>query len=176
MIEPLRTRLAMMVALGTAGCDTTIHEALVGTPDAPPSLKCLEAVQHSDFPWIRDNVLVPSCSNFTTCHSVGNPPAHLDLTAANAYANLVGVMAVTVPGWGVRVDPFHPDASYILVKLGVVKGPVGDAGTTMPPNSPALCAQKLGALRRWIAEGAPMEGTGAGSDAGPPATDAGTPD
>jgi hypothetical protein len=166
----------MMIALGSVGCDTAIHDSLVGTPDAPISPKCLEAAQHSDFPWIRDNVLAPSCSNFTTCHAQGNPPAHLDLTAANAFGNLVDVMAVTVPGWGVRVARFDPDASYLLVKLGVVPGPVGDAGTTMPPNSPPLCAQKLDAVRRWIAEGAPLEGAGGMPDAGPAASDAGTGD
>jgi hypothetical protein len=80
------------------------------------------------------------------------------LTAANAYHNLVGVDEVTVPGWGQRVVPFDPDHSYLLVKLGAASGPIGDAGTTMPVNSPLLCPEKLGAIRRWIAAGAPENG------------------
>jgi hypothetical protein len=144
------TRLAL--ALGALlGCDTAVH---VQDLDAPPSAACLEATRHSDFAWIQANVLGPSCAAFTSCHQGGHPPGRLDLSADHAYANLVNVAEVTVPDWGVRVAPFDPDHSYLLVKVGVVAGPLGALGTTMPPNSPLLCAEKLDALRRWIAAGA----------------------
>ena len=153
----LRIGLLIFVALASPGCDTTLHQSLAGGPDAPPSPACLEARDHADFAWIRDNILAKSCSAFTTCHTGGNPPGHLDLSAAHAYANLVNVPEVTIPDHGVRVAPGDPDNSYLLVKLGLVEGPVGDAGTAMPPNSPPLCPEKLDAVRRWIEAGAPND-------------------
>jgi hypothetical protein len=145
----IRTALALVFLFG---CDTTVHQS-TGLPDAPPSPSCLEAVDHSDFPWIRDNIFEPSCSRFVSCHQGGNPPGHLNLTAARAYAQLVGVPATSVAN-KLRVAPGDPDDSYILVKLGDLPFPPEDHGTTMPPNSPLLCNEKVKAVRRWIEDGA----------------------
>ena len=147
----MRLAVAVVVALATA-CDTTVHH---GAIDAPVSPSCLEATQHSDFAWIADNVFRPSCALSLSCHSGTRPAGLLNLTAARAYADLVNRPAVGEDG-RVRVVPFAPESSYIMVKLGRVPGPLGDdgAGTLMPPNSPPLCAEKLDALQRWIAEGA----------------------
>jgi len=142
-------RWAWVAALATA-CDTTVHH---GAVDAAVSASCLEANQHSDFAWIADNVLRPSCSLSLSCHSGSRPAARLNLTPLRAHGDLVNMPATSVAGW-IRVVPDDPESSYVLVKLGTVQGPLGDAGTTMPPNSPPLCAEKLDAVRRWIAEGA----------------------
>lgn len=141
-----------------AACDTELH--LGGEADATVSSACLEADKHSDFAFVRDEVFPISCSNFMRCHrSAPRAAADLDLTAAKAYDNLVNQMTESMPNamprW-LRVDPGHPERSYILVKLGDIKGvELGDGEDYMPPNSPPLCKQKIGAIKRWIEAGAP---------------------
>lgn len=137
------------------GCDTTVHQPQGGLADAAISAACAEAVHHSDFAWLRTNVLATSCAAFSTCHRGRNPPGKLNLEAEQAYSQLVGVAAITVPGWGERVVPGAPDRSYLMVKLTGIGGPLGEQGTTMPPNSPLLCREKIDAVQRWISAGAP---------------------
>jgi hypothetical protein len=135
------------------GCDTSIHEKI--GPDAAFSAACVEAETHSDLAWISDNVFYNSCAKFTSCHHAGGGSAErLDLSAASAYAQLVNKPSVESPGW-MRVVPGDPNHSYLLVKMGVVHGPLGDAGTTMPPQNTLVCAPKRAAVERWIASGAP---------------------
>ena len=145
-------RFAILVAiLSGPGCDTTIHPF---SRDAPEPPICGMAAGHEDFAFVRDNVFTPHCAMFAQCHQGANPPAMLDLTAASAYADLVGVDAVSVAGWK-RVVAGDPTASYLLVRLGAAVGPFPDGGMTMPPESPLLCSGLLEATRRWIAAGAP---------------------
>jgi hypothetical protein len=152
-MDPFLQPFAILVAiLSGPGCDTTIHQ-LAG--DAPEPPICGMAEGHSDFAFLSDNVFVPHCAMFTQCHSGGNPPARLSLTASLAYSDLVGVDAFTVAGWK-RVVPGDPTASYLLVRLGAATGPIPDGGMTMPPQSPLLCSGLLEATRRWIAAGAPQ--------------------
>jgi hypothetical protein len=169
--------LGLAVAVSGLACDTALHP---GDADAPVSASCLEAVNRSDLPWIADHVFRPSCALSTSCHSGARPAGGLDLSsAARAHQNLVGVAAASEAD-RVRVVPGDPQASYVMVKLGVVPGPLGDGGTRMPPNSPPICSEKLGAVERWIAAGAPGTTPDAGaSDAAvdassPPPVDAGS--
>lgn len=127
-------------------CDTTVHHGGEG----PISPDCLEADNRSDFTFVRD-VVFKSCL-FSSCHGA-TPLGKLSLIQTRAYDQLVGVDAVKVSGW-VRVVPFEPEQSYLMVKLGAVAGPLGDGGGTMPLNNPLLCEQKIDAVRRWIVAGA----------------------
>jgi hypothetical protein len=159
-------KLAAAVVLLLAACDTGIApydpSKII---DAAPVTRCTEAVMHSDYEWLRDNVFQVSCGAFTSCHQGGgSAAAQLDLTAAHAYQNLVNVASSTFPGQWVRVVPGDPDHSYLMVKLGGVPGPLGDGGL-MPQNGQMLCQPKIEAVRRWIAAGA--QGPAAGPiDAG----------
>jgi hypothetical protein len=130
-----------------AACDTTVHHG----GEAPLSPDCLEAANHSDFGFIRDEIFAAGCT-FSSCHG-RTPLGKLSLTAARAYDQLVGVDAEIVDGW-VRVVPGQPDQSYLMVKLGALEGPLGPKGGTMPLNNPLLCDEKIGAIRRWIEAGA----------------------
>ena len=142
------------------GCDTAVQP---GDADAAVSPSCLAARDHEDLAWIAEEVFAPSCALSSSCHTGIRPAGSLDLTgAARAHAQLVGVTAVAASD-RVRVVPGDPAASYLLVKLGVNPGPLGPDGSRMPPNSPPLCAEKLAAVERWIAAGAPA----AAPDAGP---------
>lgn len=149
-ISAVREVAAALIMMLGAGCDTAIHATGEG-PDAAITGKCLEAELHSDFPWIRDNVLKTSCSAFSACHQGTRPAGRLNLTATQAYDQLVNVPAEE-SGW-VRVVPGDPVHSYMLVKIGATPGPLGDGGL-MPPNSLLLCPQKMDSIRRWIAAGA----------------------
>src|SRR5262249_32861146 len=148
-LNPWRVVPACLIC--AAACDTTVHEPLVGLPDAAPTGKCLEAEQHSDFAWIRDNVFRTSFAPFSSCHQGGTPPGMLALTAAHAFTDLVNAPAYELATWK-RVVPYRPERSFLLVKLGAMAGPSGLDGGLMPPNSPAICTQKIAAVTRWIAE------------------------
>jgi hypothetical protein len=137
-----------------AACDTGIHFPGSGGADAQVSASCLEAEAHADFEFLREQVFPLSCANFTSCHQGQRPASSLDLTRARAFAQLVGAPAISVAGW-TRVVPGDPEASYLLVKLGAVDGPLGERGTFMPPGGVPLCTGKVGAVRRWIEAGAP---------------------
>ncbi len=156
-----------MTGVAGTGCDTTIHEPLQGEPDGPVSPSCLEATGHSDFAWVRDNVFKVHCSAFTDCHTGFNAAGHMNLTPTRAFDQLVNVDAVAVPGWK-RVVPGDPSKSYLLVKLGEIPGPLGQGGTTMPPNNPLLCPEKRAAVRRWIEAGATQDDQAQVPDAGIP--------
>lgn len=121
--------------------------------DAPAFDACADATQHSDFAWIQQHVLTPSCAT-SMCHSGETPSVDLSLEAGQAYANLVGKGASTASGW-IRVVPGSPDDSYLMVALGRAPGPMPEDGF-MPLGSPALCSGKLDAVARWIGAGAAM--------------------
>jgi hypothetical protein len=128
-----------------------------GTPDAFVSAACMEATQHSDFQWINKEIFGKSCSNFPSCHDSGNPEEDLDLTKDAAYASIVDVDAVQVPGKKLIKSGGTSEAdcadSYLYNKMTNMQVAAGKK--SMPLNSPLLCQQKLDAICRWIAAGAP---------------------
>ncbi|MDX2094092.1 MAG: hypothetical protein SFX73_40045 [Kofleriaceae bacterium] len=119
--------------------------------DALPARgSCAEATQHSDFAWIQDNVFTPSCTG-RACHRA-NEEGYLSLAEGEAFAELVNQPTDTVSGW-TRVVPGSPSTSYLLVALGRASGPPPSDGI-MPLLADPLCAEKLDAIERWIAQGA----------------------
>ncbi|CAN5162245.1 hypothetical protein BH11MYX1_BH11MYX1_22810 [soil metagenome] len=123
-----------------------------GTGVEASSPTCAEATTHADLAWIQANVFDKSCV-FSGCHTgTAASAGHLNLTAGMSAANLVGVAAQTQPGWQ-RVVAGDPAASYLLVALGQVAGPM-PAGGYMPLGGSALCTEKLDAIERWITAGA----------------------
>ena len=133
-----------------------------------PSATCLEAQDHSDLPWIQENVLTPSCAAFTACHKGAALSAEgLNLEDGMSLDNLVDVESELFPEF-VLVVPGDPQNSYLMIVLGHFPGPLTDSGT-MPFNNPLLCTQKRDAIQRWI-EGLQASGN---ADAGPSNPDAG---
>ena len=80
--------------------------------------------------------------------------ANLFLVPGASYSNLVNVPSVEVPSLD-RVEPFNPDASYLICKLEDCPAMIGQR---MPliggPLSPAV----IGVIRQWILLGAPEHG------------------
>jgi hypothetical protein len=96
------------------------------------------------------SIFATNCTGFG-CHTATNLTGGLNLSAANAYADLVNV---TAPECGSRnyVTPFSPTTSYLLDK---VHGTNLCGGGQMPLGKPPLSAAAIQTLTNWICEGAP---------------------
>lgn len=127
-----------------------IEDPSTTPPDASPTI-CDDAKTHSDFAWLQQHVFTPSCAT-AMCHAGAEPEVGLDLSAGNAYANLVNKGSSTVPGW-TRVVPGSLADSYLAVSLNRAEGPPPRDGY-MPLGSDPLCLEKLQAIERWILAGA----------------------
>lgn len=97
---------------------------------------------------IQAKIFTPNCASFSSCHGGASPQEGMSLVAPAAAA-LIGVASTEVPTL-MRVAPGDPDASYLLQKLERAMPAVG---VRMPPDQP-LAANKIEAIRLWIAAGA----------------------
>lgn len=105
------------------------------------------------------------CTN-NLCHGSVSPQGGLDLTAGNSYANLIGVASQGASPPMKRVEPGEPALSFLYNKLAAatIPGHPTGGGSPMPAGgAPALTAEHLEAIERWIRGGAPenltVEGT-----------------
>ena len=89
------------------------------------------------FASIQSTIFTPNCIG---CHSGSNPPAGLNLSAGQSYANLVNVPSTSNPSIP-RVDPGNPDNSYLVIQL--------QSGHRSRPQS------DIDMIRAWILSGAP---------------------
>jgi len=98
-------------------------------------------------------ILTANCTN-TQCHDGFMPAAGLDLTAGNAYAQMVGVVSsqnAPMP----LIAPADTFNSYFLHKVYGTHLAVGGSGSEMPKNpNPPLTAPELALLSLWVTEGA----------------------
>jgi hypothetical protein len=107
-------------------------------------------------------VFLRACAHADGCHGAKpTDSVDLDLRADAAWAQLVGRTAQARPG-ALRVKAGDPSASFLVDKLTGVLGP--REGKKMPIDeitgapiepSPLPADFLAGALRRWIAAGAP---------------------
>jgi hypothetical protein len=99
-----------------------------------------------------------TCAN-SSCHGAVKPVEGMDLSTPDAaYASLVNTASKQRPEL-MRVNPGHPELSYIINKLtGVDMAPKDSLGTTvgkrMPTGFNALCTAKIDVIRQWITDGA----------------------
>jgi hypothetical protein len=68
----------------------------------------------------------------------------------------VGVSSQQVSGLKL-VDPFAPDASYLLLKMRGEAASVGGIATPMPIGDAMLDPSDLAAVEAWILNGAPND-------------------
>lgn len=94
-------------------------------------------------------LLVAECTA-PGCHSGAVPKAGLDLRAAAAYDDLVGV-AASQCGDRLRVAPGDATNSYLMDKL---RGVDLCSGTQMPKAGQSLAESDLAAIESWICNGA----------------------
>ena len=102
------------------------------------------------FSSIQQNVLTPSCA-VSGCHLGGSAPLGLDLSAGNAYGNLVNIASGEIPRF-MRVEPGNADSSYLVLKI---EGDPVIIPERMPRGRAPLPADQIQAVRDWIEDGAP---------------------
>lgn len=91
------------------------------------------------------------------CHTGATAPRGLRLDSEeNSYAFLVNHSADEVPSL-MRVNPGHPEQSYIVKKI---EGASDIVGGQMPLGGPYLSQAQIKLIRDWIANGAPRTGAG----------------
>ena len=98
---------------------------------------------------IQDEIFTVSCAS-SDCHSGAGAPDGLDLTAGQAYENIVNVRSVQMPDL-FRIEPGDPDNSYLVRK---VEGR-GIAANRMPLGGPPLSSEQIDLIRAWVSDGAP---------------------
>ena len=90
-------------------------------------------------------ILTQSCAT-SGCHLAPNPSAGLDLSAGEAYGNLVGVAASGNPSL-MRVAAGSAEDSFLYLKL------LGQGTSIMPPGG-SLPEEQIETIRAWIDAGA----------------------
>ena len=139
-------------ALDGGGGNTTTD----GGGGAPPD-PC-EGVATVSFAADVVPLLEQSCT-FSACHAGPMPDAGLDLTAANALAELIGVNSQQCGASSKRVVPGDPDASYLFDKLLGIEM-CGMTSVKMPRNppmgqsAPPWTDANTEVFRAWICGGA----------------------
>jgi hypothetical protein len=97
---------------------------------------------------IEENVFTPICSK---CHIGASAPEGLQLDAAHAYNDLVGVPSAEEPSFQ-RVNPGNPNSSYMILKI---EGAMGIEGSQMPLGEAPLPQATMDAIIQWVTNGAP---------------------
>lgn len=155
-ISALRLLLSVLAGVGVAACsgnyeggdETGAASGASGAPGGPlePRIESIQA-----------HVFSPHC---VSCHSGAGARNGLRLDdAQTSYDNLVNVRATEFPLL-FRVEPGHPDDSYLVHKLEGTQA----VGERMPQGQSPLSPETIAVIRQWIADGAPPPG----SDAPPP--------
>ena len=112
----------------------------------------------STFEQIQRQIFTPTCA-IPTCHNVAQGEHQMSLAEGEAYASLVGVTPANFVASSAglkRVDPGHPENSFILKKL---RGDLVDGeGVQMPKDLKRLHHLHVDLIEEWIAAGAPETG------------------
>ncbi len=117
-------------------------------PDAPAA---------DTFRELQTKIFNQSCLS-SSCHSSAGKAGDLVLEEGLAYDSLVGVRSSTPSAAAaglMRIDPGHPERSFLLTKL---TGPGPDQGDLMPRGMSGLQGIEIDALRAWVQAGAPRAG------------------
>jgi hypothetical protein len=143
----------LLAAASLAACS---DEGTAPQPDAPgPSADCLEAANHSDLAFIQAKILTPGCAAFTACHrGAATSAGGLSLEAGQTLPQMLGKPSDIDPS-KMLIKAGDPANSYLMIITGKYPGVIAPAIGTMPSRNPLLCAEKLDAMDRWIAAGAP---------------------
>ncbi|MHC4235926.1 MAG: hypothetical protein ACYSUQ_12485 [Planctomycetota bacterium] len=93
-----------------------------------------------------------SCA-FSGCHGGASPAMGMNLTAGQAYANIVDVASVQLPSMD-RIEPGMPDLSYLIHKIQGTQASVGGSGLQMPRGGTPLPQATIDLMRLWVTQGA----------------------
>lgn len=140
------------------GDGTVAISELVAAVDAAldgcPMLPTPTATPPATLDEIQTTIFSPRCA-IPLCHDSATHVQDLNLEAGAAYAQLVNVAPETAAASAaglLRVDPGHPENSFLVVKVAG-KPPDGE-GEQMPETGGPLTAAEVQLIRDWIAQGA----------------------
>jgi hypothetical protein len=148
----LRFTAALLAALALYGC------AGDGPAPAPPG---------GWFDTLQAQVFNQHCLS-AGCHNAQAVAGGLNLSPGASYGALVNVLpqnAVAQADGLMRVQPFAPSNSFLLIK---VTSPSAGEGGRMPLGMQPLSADDINLIRTWITEGAPAGGTAVPTDSPTP--------
>ena len=146
-IERYGTWAALLLLAAAAGCAGN-GEGLNSSGDPLSAGGGTTGPITADLQSIQDNVFTPICSK---CHIGASAPEGLQLTAGDAYNNLVGVPSVEQPNV-LRVEPGNAADSYMIRKI---MGTPGISGGQMPLGETPLPAATQATMAQWVTNGAP---------------------
>jgi hypothetical protein len=148
----------------TDAARATVTPTAAGTQSTPvgsPSTTPTATPDASIFRRLQDEIFTPRCAT-QFCHSRQTMAGALVLAGDGAFASLVGVEPANAAARSagmLRVDPFVPENSFLLIKLG---GPPSSAfGARMPLIGAPLTEEQMTLIRGWIGSGA-IGGSSAG--------------
>jgi hypothetical protein len=153
--------VCVSMALGTSdachACDangdgTVMINEVIGAVDA--ALNGCPALPTVTLAQIQDTIFTPLCATLG-CHSGPSPTGNLSLEDGQSYAQLVNatpLVPLAAQAGQLRVDPGHPENSFLLVKVSGTP-PAGE-GSPMPLTGDALTPGQVDMIRDWILEGA----------------------
>jgi hypothetical protein len=148
---------------GTATASTTSTSTSTPSSTPTPTLPPTETPTSTPSPTatsgafqeIQTTIFNTTCTG-AFCHDVQGMSGGLVLVEGQSYGNLVNVEPQNVAAQQagmLRVIPFNPDNSFLVVKL---ENPTLAMGSRMPLGKPPLSADQIQLIRNWIAAGAPQ--------------------
>lgn len=151
---------------GTEECDDGNTDNSDSCTSACLINNCAGTTYASTWEAVQDQIFDSGGCTQEICHGSA-AQGGLDLTPANAYANLVGVPSTI--STDNRVQPGEESVSFLYNKLASltlgVPAPGVLPGTPMPSGGlPAISIDHLAGLRHWIRAGAPQTGAVLGAE------------
>jgi len=148
-------RLACLFLLPTASCSSQDATNDAGgsdatAPDAGVPCFCSDATYDVPLVVAVKGAIDQICSSIDGCHGTGQ--GHLYLSVGNELQPLIDVPSFEEPSL-LRVDPGHPDRSYVYMKLACEGGIEGGC---MPLGSGGI-PRLARIFHDWIEAGAPTD-------------------
>jgi hypothetical protein len=123
----------------------------------------------SSFDSIQQTIFNVSCLS-AGCHNATDRSGNMVLVQGQAYSNLVNAVplndAARAAGY-LRVVPFDPARSFLLIKLASGASLDSGFGSPMPKTGPPLSPADIQRIQDWILAGAPPPSTPAASALAP---------
>ncbi len=142
MPQRVLSHLAMLIA-GALACSSGDGTGVLPQPPGDSSITFAGSAQP---------IFTRSCAFATGCHAGPGAQQGMDLSAGQAYLNIVNVSSMQVPGL-FRIVPGNADSSYLVLKIQGKAGLVGGVGTRMPLGG-SLTQAQIDTIVAWVAAGA----------------------